>query len=199
MRIKISTASPDVLVGEALVLGFFSDERPPKGFCGFVDWRLNGMISAEIAAGRLSGAYLEKAACIFPERIPISRFLLFGLGGLYDLTYDKLYNAGYEMGRTVTGIGATELALPIPAAGRGHLQLPGITEALMTGLFDAWAHEPGRCPVTSLEIPAAADQTGDIRLGLDRSKQHVETADIEIWDPGEPIVAGDMDAAVPCT
>jgi hypothetical protein len=199
MRIKISTASPDTLVCETLLLGFFSDERPPKGFCGWVDWRLNGMISAEIAGRRLSGEYLEKAACIFPERLRVSRFLLFGLGALYDLTYDKLYNAGYEMARTVYGIGATDLALPLPAAGRGHLQLSGMTEALMTGLFDAWAQEPARLPVTSLEIPAGVDQAGDIRLGLDRSRQHVETADIEIWEPGEPTVANATGAALPCT
>jgi hypothetical protein len=197
MRIRISTASPDTLVSETLLLGFFSDERPPKGFCGWVDWRLNGMISSEIAGCRLSGSYLEKAACICPERIPVSRIFLFGLGALYDLTYDKLYNAGYEMARTVSGIGATDLALPIPAAGRGHLQLSGMTEALMTGLLDGWLHEPPRLAVTNLEIPGGDDQVDDIRLGVDRSRQHADAADIEIWDPREPTVADATGAALP--
>ena len=67
MKITISTASPDALARETLILGFFSDERPPKGYCGLVDWRLNGMISAEIAAGRISGGFLEKVALLrFP-------------------------------------------------------------------------------------------------------------------------------------
>ena len=68
MKITISTASPDTLVRETLILGFFSDERPPKGYCGLVDWRLNGMISAEMARGRISGVFLEKIACAFPKR-----------------------------------------------------------------------------------------------------------------------------------
>ena len=198
MRIKLSTASPDTLVSETLLLGFFSDERPPKGFCGWVDWRLNGMISTEIAGCRLSGDYLEKAACLCPERIPVSRILLFGLGALYDLTYDKLYNAGYEMARTVSGIGATDLALPMPAAGRGSLQLSGMTEAMMTGLFDAWTHEPPRLIVTGLEIPTGIDQAEEIRLGLKRSRQQVEAADVEIWDDLAPTTADATSAALSC-
>ena len=112
MKITISTASPDVLARETLILGFFSDERPPKGYCGLVDWRLNGMISNEIAAGRISGNFLEKVACSFPGRIHVSRLLLFGMGALTELTYDRLYNAGFEICRMASGIGATDLALP---------------------------------------------------------------------------------------
>ncbi len=119
MKIKISTASPDALNRDTLILGFFSDERPPRGYCGLVDWRLNGMISTEIARGRISGDFLEKLLYAFPKRIRISRILLFGLGALSELTYDRLYNAGYEMARTVSGIRADDLALPIPAADRG--------------------------------------------------------------------------------
>ena len=48
MKIKISHTSPEALSHDTLILGFFSDERPPKGYCGLVDWRLNGMISTEI-------------------------------------------------------------------------------------------------------------------------------------------------------
>ena len=83
MKIKISTASPDALNRDTLILGFFSDERPPRGYCGLVDWRLNGMISTEIARGRVSGDFMEKLLYAFPKRIRISRILLFGLGALF--------------------------------------------------------------------------------------------------------------------
>jgi hypothetical protein len=183
MRIRLSSATPDTLACETLVLGFFSDERPPRGFCGQVDWRLNGLISTGIARGRLSGDYLEKAACAFPERIPVDRLLLIGLGALADLTYDRLYNAGYETARTIKGIGATELGLPIPAAGRGPLPLIGMTEVLFTGLFDAWQHEPPREPVAVLEIPAGADQAKEVRQGLDRFRLRVDAVRIEVTGP----------------
>ncbi|MBA4421537.1 MAG: hypothetical protein C0390_00385 [Syntrophus sp. (in: bacteria)] len=185
MKIRISTASPDALARETLLLGFFSDERPPKGYCGLVDWRLNGMISAEIAVGRISGSFLEKIAYAFPRRICISRLLLFGMGVLSELTYDRLYNSGFEMAKTITGIGATDLALPMPAAGRGSLQLAGMTEALITGLFDGRAHPQERLPKLNLEIPAKVDHTCDIRLGLERFLKHAGVAEIEIFESEE--------------
>jgi hypothetical protein len=171
------------LARETLILGFFSDERPPKGYCGLVDWRLNGMISAEIASGRIAGTFLEKAAYAFPTRIHVSRLLLFGLGAVSDLTYDRLYNAGFEVAKTVNGIGATDLAIPMPAAGRGPLQLAGMTEALITGIFDGCAREPEKTPSLDLEIPARADNKKDIRRGLDRFRQQAGMSEIVILEP----------------
>jgi hypothetical protein len=185
MKIKISTASPEALARETLILGFFSDERPPRGYCGLVDWRLNGMISTEIAGGRISGSFLEKIAYAFPSRIHVSRLLLFGLGAVSDLTYDRLYNAGFEMAKTVNGIGATDMALPMPAAGRGPLQLAGMTEALITGIFDGCAREPEKLPALSLEIPTHTANKSDIRRGLDRFRQQAGTVGIVILESEE--------------
>lgn len=188
MKIRISTASPDVLSRETLLLGFFSDERPPKGYCGLVDWRLNGAISLGIAEGRISADYLQKSAFAFPGRIRVSRLLLFGLGALFELTYDRLYNAGYEMAKTAAGIGATDLALPMPAAGRGSLQLAGMTEALVTGVFDGAALSPERRLALCLEIPARTDHIGDIRVGLERFLKHTGAGEIELEDSEEATV-----------
>jgi hypothetical protein len=143
------------------------------------------MISTEIARGRISGSFLEKIAYAFPRRIRVSRLLLFGMGVLSELTYDRLYDAGFEMAKTVAGIGATDLALPMPASGRGSLQLAGMTEALITGLFDGSAPEPDRLPTLSLEIPAKGDQLFDIRTGLERFLKNTGTAKVEILDSEE--------------
>jgi hypothetical protein len=184
MKIKISTASPDALNRDTLILGFFSDERPPKGYCGLVDWRLNGMISAEIARGRVSGDFLEKLLYAFPKRIRVSRLLLLGMGAISELTYDRIYNSAYEMAQTVSGIQANDLALPIPAAGRGHLILSGMTEALITGLFDGFSCKPEALPSLRLEIPAKADQINEINVGLDLFRKHVGVAGCEFlsWE-----------------
>lgn len=171
MKITISTASPDLLARETLILGFFSDERPPKGYCGLVDWRLNGRISAEIASGRISGNWLEKVACSFPGRLPVSRFLLIGMGALAELTYDRIYNTGFEIGQTVSGIGATDLALPVPAAGRGPLKLSGMTEALLTGFFDGGAPEAESRAALGVEVPVKDDQAFDVLQGLEQFRR----------------------------
>ena len=186
MKIKISTASPDALNRDTLILGFFSDERPPRGYCGLVDWRLNGMISTAIAQGRISGDYLEKLLYAFPERIRISRLLLLGLGAISELTYDRLYNSGYEMAQTISGIQANDLALPIPAAGRGPLKLPGMAEALITGLFDGFSCKPEELPSLRLEIPAKADHADEIRAGLDLFRKHVGAEGCELLPFEDP-------------
>jgi hypothetical protein len=182
MKIKISTALPDALNRDTLILGFFSDERPPRGYSGLVDWRLNGMISTEIARGRISGDFLEKLLYAFPKRIRISRLLLLGLGAISELTYDRLYNAGCEMARTVSGIQVDDLALPMPAAGRGPLKLSEMSEALITGLFDGFSCKPEELPSLRLEIPAKADHAAEVRAGLDLFRQHVGVAGIEILE-----------------
>jgi hypothetical protein len=182
MKIKISHTSPEALSHDTLILGFFSDERPPKGYCGLVDWRLNGMISTEIAQGRISGDFPEKLLYAFPEHIRISRLLLFGLGSLSALTYDRLYNAGYEMARTASGIRAADLVLPVPAAGRGALKLSGMVEAMLTGLFDGFACKPEELPAIRLEIPVREDHADEVRAGLVRFRDHVGAAGIEILE-----------------
>lgn len=179
MKIKISTASPDGLNRDTLILGFFSDERPPRGYCGLVDWRLNGMISAELAGGRVSGDFMEKLLYAFPKRIRVSRLLLFGMGSWPELTYDRLYNAGYEMARTASGIQADDVALPMPAADRG-LKLPEMTEAMITGVFDGLSGKPGALSSLCLEIPAKATQTDAIRAGLILFQRRVGAVDCEI-------------------
>ena len=184
MKITISTASPDALAREILVLGFFCDERPPKGYCGLVDWRLNGRISAEIAAGRISGNFLEKVACSFPGRLRVSQFLLVGMGALSELTYDRLYDTGFEIGRTISGIGAADLALPVPAAGRGPLKLAGMTDALLTGFFDGTAPLAERRSALSVEVPVGDEQAFEVHQGIELLRKRTGLTEVEIQEAG---------------
>jgi hypothetical protein len=136
MQIKIVTQPPNIPKFENLVLGFFSDEKPPRGFCGLVDWRLNGAISRELAAGRITGASGEQVVFAFSRRLPMARVLLLGMGPLTDITYDALYEAGYQLSKTMGGMRCNEFAFSIPAAGRCGLLVATMTEAVVTGCFD---------------------------------------------------------------
>ena len=192
MKIRITTASPDELHHDTLILGVFSDERPPRGYGGWVDWRLNGIISTEIARGMISGRFPDKLLFAYPQRIRVSRLLLFGMGLLAELTYDHLYNTGYEMARTLSGIQTTDMALPIPAAGRGSLNLPKMTYAMVTGLFDGFALKAEELPTLRLDIPARVTQTEEIMKGLTLFRRRVGEAACTILSPQEDATESSM-------
>ena len=185
MKIRITTASPDELHHDTLILGVFSDERPPRGYGGWVDWRLNGIISTEIARGMISGRFPDKLLYAYPQRIRVSRLLLFGMGPLAELTYDHLYNTGYEMARTLSGIQTTDMALPMPAAGRGSLKLQEMTDAMVTGLFDGFALKTEELPTLRLDIPARVTQTDEIMKGLTFFRRRVGETACEILSAEE--------------
>jgi len=86
------------------------------------------------------------------------------------------------MARTVSGIRATDLVLPVPAAGRGALKLSGMVEAMLTGLFDGFACKPEELPAIRLEIPVREDHADEVRAGLVRFRDHVGAAGIEILE-----------------
>ena len=136
MQIKISTEPLDILNPECLMLGFFSDERPPRGPCGFADWRLNGLISNLLAADRIHGALHENVMIETAGRIPPPKLLLHGLGPLHELSYERLHQAGFHLARTAFGIQCGEFTFDIPAAPRTDLDITQMTEALIKGFFD---------------------------------------------------------------
>src|SRR4051812_50168900 len=69
---------------EALVLPFFSDERPLRGAAGLCDWRLCGRLSRLLLGGRGRGNWGETT--LYPPvvaggpRLPFSRLGVFGPG-----------------------------------------------------------------------------------------------------------------------
>ena len=136
MQIKVTTESLDRLPHECLVLGFFSDERPPKGNGGFVDWRLNGLVSRLIADGKISGAFSERVLLESQQRLPLQKIVLFGLGKRRELSYETLRDAGARMTETAVRIHCYDFAVEVPGAGRSLLEVAEMTTQFTTGMFD---------------------------------------------------------------
>lgn len=171
MQIKISTEPLDVLNPECLALGFFSDERPPRGPCGFADWRLNGLVSSLMAAGRISGGLHENVMIETGGRIPAPWLILHGLGPLHELSLDRLHQAGAHLARTVLGIRCRDLAFDLPAASRTKLDISQMTEALVRGFFDRalpGSPDAGELPCTCVLAEEPLFQK--VLLGLHRYK-----------------------------
>lgn len=136
MQLNLSTENPDLPRHKCLALGIFADEKPPRGICGFMDWRLNGMISREIKQQRIRGDFEEKIIIPFLPRIGSDVLLLFGLGNASDINYDKIYNAAYLTAQTLDKMALDSFAFEFYGEGRVNLVTSNIVEAVVTGFFD---------------------------------------------------------------
>jgi hypothetical protein len=172
MTIRIKTGTLDELSQDGVALGFFSDERPPRGGVGLADWRMNGALSRQMADGRLAGSYLEKVLIATNGRLPSSRILLIGLGNLSDLTYDTLYMAGYTFAETIGTLGWDDFAFEVPAACRSTLEMPIMTEAVMTGFFDAFSKDIGRLETLSPVLLIGEEMKPAILAGVERFRKN---------------------------
>lgn len=164
MQLNLSIENPDLPKHKCLALGVFADEKPPRGVCGFIDWRLNGMISREIKQGRIGGDFEEKILIPFPGRIGAEMLLLFGLGNIADINYDKIYNAAYLVTQAVDGMAMDSFAFDLYGEGRSNLVTANIVEAVVTGMFDYLSSNIGKlsemkaCAVTSSSSLQAVSQ-----------------------------------------
>jgi len=173
MQLLLSTELPDLPTHKCLALGIFSDEKPPRGIGGFIDWRLNGLISSQIKQTRIKGEFLEKVVIPFPDRIGAESLLLFGFGELSQITYDKIYTGGHNIASTISGLLITNFAVDIPGANRSRLSVAGITEAMITGFFDFLSADVDKLAGTSSCLVTSSTLLNDVYLGIDHFKANV--------------------------
>jgi hypothetical protein len=71
------------------------------------------------------------------------KILLVGMGDSGDLTYERLYKAGFTISRTMREINCKDFAFDIPGIGRCGLDVPEMTGSMVSGLFDILRDESG--------------------------------------------------------
>jgi Cytosol aminopeptidase family, N-terminal domain len=192
MQINLSTEAPDLLERKCLVLGVFSDERPPRGICGFIDWRLNGFISREIKQGRIIGELMEKVAIPFPQRIGSKILILFGLGNLSDINYDRIYSAAYSIAGVVDGMLIRDYAFDLPGENRSGLTSAGIVEAMITGFFDYLSNDVDKLANMSSCIVTSPSNVKDVSLGIKNFKSNIKdmgSVDVSALESDSPALS----------
>ncbi|OPY86491.1 MAG: hypothetical protein A4E71_01534 [Smithella sp. PtaU1.Bin162] len=170
MQVILSTESPDLPGHKCLMLGVFSDERPPRGICGFIDWRLNGFISREMKQGRINGDFSEKTVIPFPRRISTEMLLLFGLGKLSELNYERIYTAAYQGITAIDGMLLNKFAFDLPGENRSGLETAGIVEAMVRGFFDYLSSDIEKLTNMTSCIVTFPASVPDISTGIQRFK-----------------------------
>jgi hypothetical protein len=170
MQVTLSTELPDQARHQCLALGIFSDEKPPRGICGFIDWRLNGFISREMKQGRILGEFREKVIIPFPGRIHAKSLLLCGLGQLAEFNYDRIYTSAYHIAEAVDGMLLTDFAFDLQGENRTGLSLAGITESMITGFFDYLSHDIEKLAGMNACIVSSAANVKEISAGIKHFK-----------------------------
>ena len=173
MQIHLSTQPPDRQKHKCLFLGFFEDEKPPRGICGLMDWRLNGLISREIKQGHILGAFKEQVAIPQPERIDAELLLLFGLGSLADLSYDRIYEAAYAVMAAAGGMKLWNFAFDLPGDDRSMLSPAGVLEAMLTGFFDCLSEDISRLTLTNICLVTSPENLREVAEGIKRFNENV--------------------------
>ena len=110
---------------EALILTFFSDERPLRGAAGLCDWRLCGRLSRLLGAGRVRGSWGETT--LYPStvngaaRLPFGKLVLFGLGPSERFDEAAARDAGRKIAFVAVRMALRRYALVPPGRSTGRL------------------------------------------------------------------------------
>jgi len=111
----------DALRCEAIVLPFFSDERPLRGAPGLCDWRLCGRLSALLQRERVTGAFGEVTLVPGRPRLPFDKLLLFGAGASTDFDAVRFDLLTARILVTLDGLLLKNLALALPGRSTGRV------------------------------------------------------------------------------
>jgi hypothetical protein len=116
----------DLAGTEVLVAALASDERPPHGVAGLVDWRLAGRLSRLIVSGFATGAVGE--VLLIPGRpsLPFDKILLFGIGPRFSFDEAVYREVIEKILGTLAGLRARTAVVELP--GR-HLDRIGAERA----------------------------------------------------------------------
>ena len=104
----------DHVKDDALVALIFTDDRPPRGLAGLIDWRTDGTISRMSAAGRISGDDGECTLFSTSNRTGCGFILFVGLGKRSGLGSAEMRNAAAVVREKLERAGVKTFAFSIP-------------------------------------------------------------------------------------
>ena len=137
MKSRLSSAQIDKTGTEAIVLLFFSDERPLKGASGLIDWRMNGAISRLIAGGMIKGERGESILMVPKSRIKAGKILMAGLGKSSELNKDALSESAGALMKQLVKIGVNKFSISLPPEPLLPIKTRDAARAVVEGMISA--------------------------------------------------------------
>jgi Cytosol aminopeptidase family, N-terminal domain len=104
----------DLLGTEVIVSTLASDQRPPHGLTGLIDFRLAGRISRLIQRGLATGNVGEVLLMPGKPKLPFDKILLFGIGKQSEFNDPLFRNVVDKILRTLEGLRAQSAVVELP-------------------------------------------------------------------------------------
>jgi hypothetical protein len=136
MDVILSSEKIDVQECDIIVTGFFQDERPLKGSGGWVDWRLNGMLSRFLIEKRLTGDWKEVTLIVSQGRVMSPIILLIGLGLVKEYSYLRVRELSPFLLETLKKLNTSNICLSFPYEEGYNVDCGKLTEVLIESIAD---------------------------------------------------------------
>lgn len=147
--VKVIAQKATKLHAEALVAGFFQDDRPLAGLSAEIDWIHNGIISHLILRGRLRGTLKETTLLATQRKLHANKILLVGLGKKDQLTPKILQEVYSHIRHTLSQLRIKDYAVEWFGPTGPAVEEAKIIEAVRAGL----GTDPGRSIEMTLLVP----------------------------------------------
>jgi hypothetical protein len=121
----------DLAGTEVLVAALSSDERPPHGTAGLVDWRLSGRISRLLLRGFATGEPGEVLLVPGKPKLPFDKVLLFGIGATTTFDEARFRAALEKMLGTLEGLRARTAVVELPGRHFGGISPESAADILL--------------------------------------------------------------------
>jgi hypothetical protein len=191
MDIILSPEEVDVQECDILVIGFFQDERPLRGSAGWVDWRLNGMLSHLLIEKRLIGEWKELTLIPSQRRVLSRVILLVGLGRVKEYSYLRVREISFYLLETLRKLNASHICLSLPYEEAYNVDCGKLAEILIEGMgdclsLDRFLLDGEWIRNLSLFFAEGEERFNEILLGVQTAKSIFEgRLEIRIFAPSE--------------
>jgi hypothetical protein len=191
MDVILSKERVDDQECEVLVTGFFKDERPLRGSCGWIDWRLNGMLSQFVTEKKLTGDWKETTLIPSQGRIVPRMILLLGLGEVNEYSYLRLRELSPHLLETLKKLEALNVCLSLPHEESYGVDCGKLAEVLIEGIADCldlhqYPYNEEWLKSLRLYFAEGEEHFFEILLGVQTAKSILEERiQIRIFAPSE--------------
>jgi hypothetical protein len=179
MDVILSTEGIDVQECDVLVTGFFQDERPLRGSSGWIDWRLNGMLSRFLIRKRLTGEWQETTLIPSQGRVMPRMVLLLGLGKVKEYSYLRMRELSPYLLETLKKLNASNVCLSLPYEESYNVDCGKLVEVLIEGIadcldLDQYSFNPVWIKGLRLFFAEGEEQFAEILLGVQTAQSILE-------------------------